>query len=236
MEVISALRGGLIVSCQVPDDSPLHGALYTMTMARAAEKGGARGLRVRSYEDIFAVKQAVSLPIIGLTKTYYPNSDVYITPTFKEAREVYEAGADILSLDCTRRKRPDGIRVEELVRRIKEELNLPILADVSTLEEGLLAEDIGADMVATTLSGYTPYSRQGEGPDFELLRQLISQLKVPVVAEGRISTPEESIRALEMGVFAVVVGSAITNPEWITQRFVESIAARTLKVVYEKED
>jgi N-acylglucosamine-6-phosphate 2-epimerase len=223
MDIISNLKDGLIVSCQAYEDSPLYGTIYMIAMAKAAEKAGACGLRIRSYKDIFAVRKNTSLPIIGLTKTYYSDSDVYITPTFKEAKEVYDAGADILCLDCTQRKRPGGLKIEELVMLIKKDLNIPIMADISTLEEGLLAENMEVDFIATTLSGYTPYSKKTEYPDFELVQQLTSRIKIPVIMEGKISTPEEAVKALKVGAFAVVIGSAITNPEWITRRFIKSI-------------
>lgn len=235
MKVISTLNKGLIVSCQAYEDSPLYGTTYMVAMAKAAEGGGASGLRIRSYEDIFAVRQITNLPIIGITKSYYPDSDVYITPTFKEAKEVYDAGADILCLDCTKRERPGGLKVEELVMRIKNELNIPIMADISTLEEGLLAEDMEVDLVATTLSGYTPYSRKTEYPDFELVQQLTSRIKIPIIMEGKISTPEEAVKALKIGAFAVVVGSAITNPEWITKRFIKLIKNSDLSKKREDE-
>ncbi|MCG0239450.1 MAG: N-acetylmannosamine-6-phosphate 2-epimerase [Firmicutes bacterium] len=223
-EILERLRGGLIVSCQALEGEPLHGPAFMAAMARAAEMGGAVGIRANSPEDIQAIKTVCSLPLIGLYKRTYPNSDIYITPTMREVRAVVDAGAEIVAIDATQRPRPDGLTLEELVRQIRAESEVLIVGDVSTYEEGLAAARAGVDIVSTTLSGYTPYSRQGPTADLELVARLAADLPVPVIAEGRIWTPEEARKALEAGAFAVVVGTAITRPQEIVRRFVQALS------------
>ena len=166
-----------------------------------------------------------SLPIIGIYKQVIPGYEVYITPTLETASQVVEAGADLLAVDATSRPRPGGLRASDIIRLYKSKFNLPIMADVSTLEEGLSAADAGADLVATTLAGYTDNTRHRSLPDFELVENLVKQSPVPVVVEGHIQTPQEARRALDLGAFAIVVGTAITRPESITARFVAGLKA-----------
>lgn len=224
MGLIDRLKGGLVVSCQAAHDEPLHGSEIMAAMARAAAQAGAAGIRAEGPDDVRAIRKAVDLPIIGLYKIKQADQPVYITPTFESARAIAQAGADAIALDATTDRRPDGLTLEETIRRIHAELKLPVMADVSTLEEGLRAERLGADMVGTTLSGYTPQSPQLEGPDWRLLQDLIAQARIPVVMEGRIWEPAEARRALELGAFAVVVGSAITRPQLIAARFASAVA------------
>lgn len=223
MGVFERLKGGLIVSCQAGSDEPLHGAPLMAAMARAAEQSGAAGIRAEGPQDVNAIRAAVSLPIIGLYKLKRPDHPVYITPTFDSAREIALAGASAIALDATVDVRPDGLGLEATIRRIQDELGLPVFADVSTLEEGLRAERYGANVVGTTLSGYTPQSRKQEAPDFELLGELVRSLTIPVVMEGRLWEPAQARHALELGAWAVVVGSAITRPQLITERYVKEI-------------
>lgn len=218
------VRGQLIVSVQALPDEPLHGAEIMAKMAVAVQIGGAVGIRANGPEDIRAIKVKVDLPLIGLYKD--GAEDVYITPTKNHARHIAEAGADVIALDCTLRPRPDGSTVAENIAWIHSELNKPVFADVSTVEEGVAAAAAGADFIGTTLSGYTAYSRQLNIPDFELMRNLVEHVNVPVFAEGRIHTPEQARTALDQGVWAVIVGSAITRPRTITQRFIEAIVPR----------
>lgn len=216
-QFVEQVRGRIIVSCQALAHEPLHGAHIMARMAVAAKEGGGVAIRANSAEDIAAIRQAVDLPIIGLFKD--GESGVYITPTIRHARAIAEAGADIIALDATSRPRPDGRTLAEMIADIHTQLDKAVLADVSTLEEGIAAEKMGADFVAPTLSGYTDYSPKLDGPDFALIRALVANLNVPVIAEGRIRTPEEAKSALDTGVLAVVVGSAITRPQWITAQF-----------------
>ncbi|MEZ4671735.1 MAG: N-acetylmannosamine-6-phosphate 2-epimerase [Anaerolineae bacterium] len=220
-EFVEQVRSGLIVSCQALSNEPLHSSEIMARMALAAAQGGAVGIRANSPEDIRAIRNIISLPIIGIYKE--GDTGVFITPTFSHAQAVVEAGADIVALDATQRPRPDGKTVTELIARIHSELKCPVMADISTLEEAHAAEAAGADFVAPTLAGYTPYSQQLPGPDVELLRSMIATLNVPVIAEGHITTPEDARLALVCGALAVVVGSAITRPQLITARFVDYI-------------
>lgn len=217
---------GLIVSCQAPPGDPLRGSLFMARMAVAAARGGAIAIRAEGADDIRAIRESVSLPIIGIGKRVYPSSPVSITPTFQEAREVVSAGAVTVALDGTARPRPGGEALADLIARIHLELDVPVLADVSTHEEGLSAAAAGADAVASTLSGYVEGSPASEEPDVELVRLLAGALALPVVAEGRYRTPAEATRAIEAGAYAVVVGTAITRPHLITGMFVKAIATR----------
>jgi N-acylglucosamine-6-phosphate 2-epimerase len=218
---IDKVQGGLIVSCQALADEPLHGAFIMSRMALAAEQGGAVGIRANGADDIFSIHQTVRLPIIGIEKD--GNEGVYITPTFAHAQRIAEAGASVIALDATLRPRPDSNTLDDLIERIHNKLNLPVMADVSTLEEAFKAQALGADIIGTTLAGYTPYSRQLTDPDWELLQAMVKQLSVPIIAEGRIHTPEHARQALQLGAVAVVVGGAITRPQQITTRFVNEI-------------
>lgn len=218
---LAAVKGKLIVSCQALEDEPLHGAQIMARMAVAAEIGGAAAIRANSPADIRAIKQAVDLPVIGLYKQ--GDSGVYITPTFEAAAEIAAAGADVIALDCTDRPRPDGVSLVDLLGRIQRELGLPTFADVASLPEAQAAAAAGAAMAAPTLSGYTDARPPLDGPDFELLAKMIKQLPIPVIAEGRVNSPEQARRALDLGAWAVVVGSAITRPRAITARFVRAL-------------
>lgn len=222
VELIERLRGQLIVSCQARPGEPLYGPDHMVAMALSAIAGGARGLRIEGPGDIRAVRAVTTLPIIGLWKI--GETDVYITPTLAAAREVLECGADVVALDGTARPRPDGLSLAETIRRLKDDGPVVVLADVSTVDEGHAAEAAGADLVSTTLSGYTPYSRQGPAPDLDLVAELAAALGIPVLAEGRISSPAEARAALERGASAVVIGSAITRPQVITASFARETA------------
>lgn len=216
-------KGSLIVSCQARADNPLHGPMFMGAMALAARDGGARGIRANGPEDVKAVK-AAGLPVIGIHKVFTERVPVYITPTFAAAAELAAAGADIIALDCTPRQRR-GDEPGEIIRRVRDELGRETFADVSTLEEGMLAAQLGATYVSTTLSGYTDYTepRHGE-PDLELIRALVAHIAVPVVAEGRYNTPDLARAAIEAGAHAVVVGTMITNPREITRSFARAVA------------
>ena len=216
------VEGQLVVSCQALDDEPLHGSSYMAKMAVAAEMGGATAIRANGYEDIKSIRAVTKLPVIGLVKRNYQNAEVYITPTKKEVDELLEAGADVIALDATNRKRPGEESLKELIDYIKKKDTI-VMADVSTVDEGVAAEKIGADCVGTTLSGYTNYSPQLTGPDFNLVKRLAERVSVPILAEGRYWIPEEAVHALEIGAHAVVVGSAITRPQIITKRFSDQL-------------
>lgn len=214
------VRGRLIVSCQALEDEPLHGAAIMARMALAAHLGGAAAIRANGPADIQAIKQTVALPVIGLYKD--GNEGVYITPSVQHARAIVEAGADVVALDATARPRPKGETLQQQIDAVHAQGKL-VLADVATLEEARQAQALGVDMAAPTLSGYTAYSPQLEGPDYALIQAMAQTLDLPVIAEGRIRTPEEARLALAYGAVAVVVGSAITRPRTITAQFARAL-------------
>lgn len=221
-ETAARLRGGLIVSCQALPHEPLFGAEIMARMAVAADAGGAVGIRANSPADIAAIRAVTRLPLIGLSKVEMPGWDVYITPTAAYALQVSEAGADIVAIDATDRPHPEGTAAQA-IKRALEASGKPILADISTYDEALMAQDSGAAFVSTTMSGYTPYSPQQEGPDLDLVRRLAPILTIPLIAEGRIATPEQARAMLDAGAWAVVVGGAITRPQQITARFARAV-------------
>ena len=223
--LLARLRGGLIVSSQALPDEPLHGAEIMARLALAAQAGGAVGIRANTPPDVAAIRAAVpDLPLIGLWKVIVPGfDDVYITPRLADAQAVADAGADIIAVDATDRPHPEG-STADLIRAVKTATGKLVMADISTEAEARAAGAAGADVISTTLSGYTPYSPQQEGPDLPLVRRLVQILRIPVVAEGRIATPEEARAALDAGALAVVVGGAITRPQQITARFARALA------------
>jgi N-acylglucosamine-6-phosphate 2-epimerase len=211
----------LVVSCQALPDNPLHTPEAMALMARAAEAGGAAAIRANDPVHIAAIRGVTELPIIGIHKIGDADG-VFITPTFEAAAGVVRAGADLVAIDATLRPRPSGERLAEQIRRIHDELDVPVLADVDTADAGVAAREAGADMVATTLSGYTG-GHPPEEPDLELVARLTAKLDCPVVAEGRFRTPEQVRQAIDAGAHAVVVGYAITNPMDITARLVRAL-------------
>ena len=217
---IEQMRGGLIVSCQAPTGSPLNDPHVIRAMAITAAQQGAVGVRLNGPINIAAARAQIKLPVIGIEKVVTTGSDVYITPTFAVAEHIAASGADIIALDATQRCRPNDEKLETLLARIREELQLPVMADIATFEEGLLAADGGADIIATTLCGYTKDSAGASLPAFDLLEQLAANLRLPVICEGGIATPEDVRRAFDCGAFAVVVGTAITGITQLVKKFV----------------
>ena len=224
-EISDRLRGGLVVSCQALPHEPLFGSGIMARLAIAAQAGGAVGIRANSPADIAAIRAVTDFPLIGLSKVDVPSFDVYITPTVADALAVSQAGADIIALDATSRPHPEGLTAD-FIRRVRAETGKPILADISTDDEALEAQEAGADFISTTLSGYTSYSPQSEEPDLDLVRRLALVLTIPLIAEGRIATPQQARAALDAGAWAVVVGGAITRPQQITERFMRVIQGR----------
>jgi N-acylglucosamine-6-phosphate 2-epimerase len=225
-QFLDQVRGRLIVSCQAQPHEPLHGATIMARMAIAAAQGGAAAIRANTPADIAAIRAAVDLPIVGLYKVDVPGYDVYITPRLADACAVAEAGATVIAVDATARPRPEYATLGAYIAAIHAATSRLVLADISTYEEGLAAEAAGADLISTTMSGYTPDSPRLPGPDLDLVRRLAGVLTVPLIAEGRYHSPEQVVAALDAGAAAVVVGGAITRPQEITQRFVGAIAAR----------
>jgi N-acylglucosamine-6-phosphate 2-epimerase len=216
------LRGGLIVSCQATEGDPLDDLDTLTRIATSVLRGGAVGLRAEGIARIAAFRSITELPLIGIVKTYDAKGDVYITPDFQSAKAISDAGADIIALDCTARRLTAAEPWPASIERIHAELRKPVLADIASVEDGVAAEQAGADAVATTLYGYTAETAGVRTPSWELVERLLRQVKVPVVVEGHIASPTEVRKAFELGAWAVVVGSAITRPETITSRFVEA--------------
>ncbi|NLN50328.1 MAG: N-acetylmannosamine-6-phosphate 2-epimerase [Acholeplasmataceae bacterium] len=224
-KLINQLKGGLIVSCQALEEEPLHGADIMSKMALAAKMGGAVAIRANGVLDIQAIKQKVDLPVIGIIKKEYPNLDRYITPTLKEIKKLIEIGVDIIAMDATQRVNQDEVSFKEKVDYIHQN-GLLAMADISTLEEGLLAEKNGFDFISTTLSGYTNYSRKKAGPDIKLVKELVKQTNSYIIAEGKIRDRADLKKVLKHNPFAVVIGGAITRPQCITKLFVETLKGK----------
>ena len=226
-EFLDAIHGQMIISCQAVEGEPLYveekSIMYLM--ARAAKQAGTPAIRTSSIRDVVAIKEETELPVIGLVKIQYPGYEEYITPTMKEVDDLTAAGADVVALDCTLRKRGDGTTVNEFIAQIKEKYpDIILMADISNYEEGINAWKCGVDMVGTTMSGYTAYTVSGtDEPDYELMERLARDTDIPVIGEGRIHYPEQAVRALQTGVWAIVVGGAITRPLEIALRFQKKI-------------
>ncbi|MGL5049783.1 MAG: N-acetylmannosamine-6-phosphate 2-epimerase [Fusobacteriaceae bacterium] len=210
------MNKGLIVSCQALEDEPLHSSFVMGKMALAAQIGGAVGIRANSISDILEIKKLVNLPIIGIIKTVYKDKTAYITPTLKEVEELVAINIDVIALDAT-------INADlNLLKSLKTNYpNQKFMADISTVEEGILAETLGFDYIGTTLVGYTNHSKNLN--NFEVLKELITKCKTPIIAEGNFDTPQKLKLAMKIGAYAVVVGSAITRPQFITKKFSDVI-------------
>ena len=226
MQNFDAIRGGLIVSCQAEGDDPFNRPELLALFARAAAMGGAVGIRASGCENIAAIRAAVDLPVIGITKGVFPDGSVLITAAFADVGMLIDAGAQLVALDVTQRVRPNGLTGCDFLQAVKERYDVAVMADVATLAEGIAASEAGADFVAPTLTGHTPYcSRPDNGePDWALVEDLVKASAVPVIMEGGIWTIDQACRAVELGGFAVVVGTAITRPRLVTRAFVEAIA------------
>ena len=223
--VIEKLRGIVVVSVQAMPSEPLYHEKCMAAMMKSVINGGAGALRVAGTRDVKNAKALFDVPVIGLTKPdkIPPNwkEIVYITPTVDDVLSLITAGADVIAFDGTQRKRPNDDKLENLIKFIHINKRIA-MADISTLEEGIAAKQAGADILSTTLAGYTLESANSPAnePDFELLKNLVNTTNMPVVLEGRIWEPEQVDRAFELGAHCVVIGSAITRPQLITKRFV----------------
>ncbi|MDD7305056.1 MAG: N-acetylmannosamine-6-phosphate 2-epimerase [Peptoniphilaceae bacterium] len=226
MNKIKNIEKKLVVSCQALADEPLHSSFIMGRMALAAKIGGASGIRANTIEDIEEIRKNVDLPIIGIIKKDYDNSEIYITPTMDEIDKLYAAKVDIIATDATDRKRPNHKNLKEFYDHIREKYpDIKLMADCSTVEEAIYADKLGFDFIGTTLVGYTPESKglKIEEDDFKILREIIQKCDHKVIAEGNIDTPKKAKRVLDLGAFSVVVGSIITRPQVITRNFVEEI-------------
>ena len=223
---VENLKGKLIVSCQALSNEPLHSSFIMGRMALAAKQGGASGIRANTKEDIKEIQSQVDLPIIGIVKRDYDDSDIYITPTMKEIDELMTVKPAVIALDATLRPRPDGVSLDDLVLQIRQKYpEQTLMADCSTVEEALHADELGFDFIGTTMVGYTEQSKGDkiEANDFEILRKIVAKAKHRVIAEGNINTPEKARHVIELGAYSVVVGSIITRPQLITKSFVEEM-------------
>lgn len=224
---VENLKGRLIVSCQALPEEPLHSSYVMGKMALAAKKGGAAGIRANTSEDITEIRKNVDIPIIGIIKRSYCDSEIYITPTMKEVVELMEVKPEIIAVDATCSVRPKRQTLRTFFYEIKKKYpDQLLMADCSTLEEAIYADQLGFDFIGTTLVGYTKQSKdlKIDSEDFLLVKQILEKVSHRVIAEGNINTPEKLRRVMELGVFSAVVGSAITRPQLITKTFVEAIA------------
>lgn len=220
--MLDQIKGKLVISCQALPGEPLHSPMIMGRMAIAAKNAGAAGIRAQGVADIIEIKQVTGLPVIGIIKRNYPDSEVFITATKKEVQELLATDCEVIALDATIRPRPNGELLQDLLDQIHA-ANRLAMADCSTVEEAKIAEEMGFDCVSTTLAGYTSYSTQTSGPDVELVKQLVKDCQIPVIAEGKIHTPEQLKEIMDLGVYSAVVGGAITRPQEIAQRFIAKL-------------
>ncbi len=226
MEINEKLKKGLIVSCQALDNEPLHSSFIMGRMALAAKMAGAVGIRANTVSDIQEIKKNVDLPIIGIIKKDYDNSEVYITPTMDEVDCLVAEGVDIIATDGTNSKRPKNVGLKDFYDEIRVKYpDIKLMADCSTVDEAIMADKLGFDYIGTTLIGYTPQSKGDkiDADDFKILREIIEKVNHPVIAEGNVDKPEKAKRVLELGALTVVVGGAITRPQNIAKKFVDCI-------------
>ncbi|MDP3443245.1 MAG: N-acetylmannosamine-6-phosphate 2-epimerase [Ignavibacteria bacterium] len=225
-QIFEKLKNGLIVSCQAEGSSPFNSPEGVAMFAKAAQDGGAAAIRSEGIEKSKKIIESVSLPIVGLVKSYFEDGSVRITGSQKDYEDLLNIGCSIIAVDGTFRKR-ELLSGPDFIYSIKSKYDCIIMADIATVEEGIASAQAGADCVSTTLSGYTPETKKKNNyqPDFELVKQLSQKLQVPIFAEGRINTPELAVKIINYGAWGVVVGSAITRPSLITEWFCSAISS-----------
>lgn len=219
---LSPLKGGLIVSCQVPDDTAINTPEFIAAQAETVVQAGAAGVRAQGVANVAAVSKVTDLPIVGLVKRYVDSCPVYITPLVSDVVELEKAGATIVAIDATGRLRPDGQSLKEFIEAVRAVSNVPLLADVDSVESALIAEELGCEAVATTLSGYTDIAIEGL-PNIDLIAAISKVVKVPIIAEGGFNQVEDVARALKSGAWSVCIGTAITNPYLLTKSFLTAL-------------
>lgn len=223
-EFMEKVRGGLIVSCQALKTEPLYSSYIMSRMAYAAMEGGAVGIRANTPEDIVEIRKTVDLPVIGLYKVVYPDSEVYITPTMKEVDALMEAGPDVIAIDATDRVRPGGMTLEKFFPEVREKYpEMLFMADCSSCEDARKAQELGFDVAGTTMRGYTRATTGISIPDYDMLHHMTHELSIPIIAEGGVWEVDQLKRVFREPVLAAVVGTAITRPRDITKRFVQAI-------------
>jgi N-acylglucosamine-6-phosphate 2-epimerase len=217
--VFDQFKGGLVVSCQATEGTPMNTPQFIAAQAMTVEQAGAKAIRAQGIENVALVVKSVKVPVIGLVKSFTSDSDVYITPTVKDVLALVEAGADIVAVDATQRSRLGGVTLEQFYAEVRKHTDVPLLADVDSLENAVNAEALGFDAIATTLNGYTDIPTTGL-PNIDLVLQIAKSIKVPLVAEGGFANPTHVRNAIENGAWAVCVGTAITNPYLLTKHFI----------------
>lgn len=226
--VITQLKHGLIVSCQAEGDDPFNKPELLAKFAEAAQQGGARGIRAQGIENIKAIREVTDLPLIGIVEGHFENGWVCVTPDFKDIEALMLTGADIVAMDCTPRRRPNGMDGIEFFDEAREKYSIPLMADVSTFDEGIRAAELGADIIGTTLAGYTEYTEKymADHPDYDLIEQIARAVNIPVISEGRVWTTDHAKESLRRGAYSVVVGSAIARPRVMTKKFVDALSSK----------
>ena len=222
--ILEKLRGGMIVSCQSEGEDPFNAdPNYMGLFAKAAEMGGAVGIRTQGIEKLKAIKKATNIPVIGLIKSQFSDGTVRITGSYKEVEELIASGSDIIAIDGTFRKR-EGLDGPHFIKSVKDSYGCIVLADIATCLEAKACEECGADAISTTLNGYTPETFSiVEGPNLYVLEEILRTVQIPVFAEGRYNKPEDAQIAMEMGAYGVISGTALTRPRVITKWFVEAV-------------
>ncbi|NUN69947.1 MAG: N-acetylmannosamine-6-phosphate 2-epimerase [Bacteroidetes bacterium] len=225
-ELLTGLRHGLIVTCQPDGEPPFNTTASVIAFAQSALAGGAAAIRTEGAQNVSAIRPLTDLPVIGFADGQFTNGWPCLTPDFKAIDALLAAGADMISLDVTPRRRPNGMDGIEFFDEVRDRYDVPLIADIATFEEGIRAAEMGADAVATTLAGFTEYSQATDknAPDLTLIEELARALSVPVIAQGRIWTPAQAAEAIRLGAYSVVVGSAVTRPAVITRRFIDAVA------------
>ena len=223
-EILDSIKHGLIVSCQARKGWAMYGCDIMAAFAKAAQEGGAVGIRATGADNIAKIKRSVKLPIIGINKQWINGCNVYITPTYQSAEEILRAGVEIIALDATQRERPNKETYWQIQQKIREQYpDVCIMGEIATIEEARQLIDMKPDLISTTLSGYTDESKNITSVNLELIQQIRKLTDIPIIAEGKIRSEEEALAALQAGAFAVVVGTSITRPEIITSRYVEKL-------------